>query len=122
MKTDCLRWLTYFGPVLGGPSVCVEVEDDGAGGGVVSMGCDAAAPLAEDADGGREEEDWGTSDSEWELLLLDTPYNTRNTVGSKWTMKASIWCDNELLGSSLSKLSYPSEKRGKKTSIFFSKS
>lgn len=50
--------LTYLGPVLAGPSVWVEVEDDGAGGGeVVSMGCAATAPLTEEEDGGREEED-----------------------------------------------------------------
>lgn len=42
--------------MLGGPSVCVEVEDDEAGEGLVSMGCDAAARLAEE-DKGREEED-----------------------------------------------------------------
>lgn len=47
--------LGWLGPVLGGLSVCVEVEDDGAGGGVVSMGCDPVAPLAEEE--GREEED-----------------------------------------------------------------
>lgn len=48
--------LTYLGPVLADPSVWVEVEDDG-GGEAVSMGCAATAPLTEEEDGGREEED-----------------------------------------------------------------
>ena len=43
--------------MLGGLSVCVEVEDDGAGEGLVSMGCDAVAHLAEEEDGGMEEEE-----------------------------------------------------------------
>lgn len=68
--------VTYLGPVLAGPSVWVEVEDDGAGGLLVSMGCDAAAPPTEKEDGGGEGEDWDTSVSELEGLSPDTPYNT----------------------------------------------
>lgn len=95
--------LTHLGPLLAGPSVWVEVEDDGAGGELVSMGCDASAPLREEEDGGREEEDWGTSGCEWELLSLDTPYNTntsqciiqtcslRTAVCSVGSLK---WCKN----------------------------
>lgn len=52
-----IQALTYLGPVLASPSVWVEVEDDGTGGELVSMGCDAAIPPTEKEDGGREEED-----------------------------------------------------------------
>lgn len=43
--------LTYLGPVLVGPSVWVEVEDDGAGGELAFMGCDAAAEEDSDREG-----------------------------------------------------------------------
>lgn len=49
--------LGWLGPVVGGLSVCVEVEDDGAGEGLVSMGCDAVAHLVEEEDGNMEEEE-----------------------------------------------------------------
>lgn len=62
--------------MLAGPSVWVEVEDDGAGGELESIGCDATAPLTKEEDRGGEEEDRGTSGCEWKLLSLDTPYNT----------------------------------------------
>ena len=71
--------LTYLGPVLAGPSVWVEVEDDGVGGELVPMGGDASAPLTEEEDGGGDEEAWGAAGCEWELLTLDTSYNTSNT-------------------------------------------
>lgn len=43
--------------MLAGPSVWVEVEDDGAGGELESIGCEATAPLTKEEDGGGEEED-----------------------------------------------------------------
>lgn len=60
--------------MLVGPPVWVE--GDGAGGELVSMGCDATAPLTEEREGSGEEEEWRTSGCDWELLSLDTPCNT----------------------------------------------
>lgn len=53
----------------------MEVEDDGAGGELESVGCDATAPPTKEEDGSMEEEDWDASGCEWELRSLETPYN-----------------------------------------------
>lgn len=69
--------VTYLLPVLAGLSVWVEVEDDAAEGELMSMGCEVTAPLTDEEEDGMDDEAVsGTSASEWELLSLDTPYNT----------------------------------------------
>lgn len=66
--------LTYLDPVLAAPSVWAEGV--GAGGELVSMGCDATAPLTEERGCSREDEDSSISGCEWELVSPDTPCNT----------------------------------------------
>lgn len=70
--------LTHLGPVIAGLSV--RGEADAAGGELVSTTCGASGLLRDEDNGVGDKEDGSIPASEWELLALGTPYNTKNVT------------------------------------------
>lgn len=70
--------LTHLGPVIAGLSVWVEA--DAAGGEPVSTTCGASGLLRDEDNGVGDKEDGSIPASEWALLALGTPYNTKHVT------------------------------------------
>lgn len=68
--------LTHLGPVIAGLSVWV----DAAGGELVSTTCGASGLLIDEDNGVGDKEDGSIPASEWALLALGTPYNTKHVT------------------------------------------
>lgn len=73
--------LTHLGPVIAGLSVWVEA--DAAGGELVSTTCGASGLLRDEDNGVGDKKDGSIPASEWALLALGTPYNTKRHCSHK---------------------------------------